>query len=67
MGQATLSTVDLVITNVIVLDSWGVVKTDVGIRNGRTVALGKAGNPDISDGVHPIRTSVRPATFWPVL
>jgi urease subunit alpha len=53
MGQATRSTVDLVITNVVVLDWSGVVKADVGVRNGRIVALGKAGNPDITDGVHP--------------
>ena len=53
MGQATRSTVDLVITNVLVLDWWGVVKADVGVRAGRIVAVGKAGNPDISDGVHP--------------
>ncbi len=44
---------DLVITNVVVLDHWGIVKCDVGIRDGRIVALGKAGNPDIADGVHP--------------
>ncbi len=53
MGQATYSTIDLVITNVLVLDWWGVVKADVGVRAGRIVALGKAGNPDITDGVHP--------------
>ena len=44
---------DTVITNVVVLDHWGVVKADVGIRDGRIVALGRAGNPDIADGVHP--------------
>ena len=44
---------DLVITNVVVLDHWGVVKADVGIRDGRIVALGKAGNPDVMDGVDP--------------
>jgi urease subunit alpha len=44
---------ELVITNAIVLDHWGVVKADVGIRDGRIVALGKAGNPDIMDGVDP--------------
>jgi urease subunit alpha len=44
---------DLVITNVVVLDHWGIVKCDVGVRDGRIVALGKAGNPDIMDGVHP--------------
>ncbi|GAA2725044.1 urease subunit alpha [Cellulomonas aerilata] len=44
---------DTVITNALVLDWWGVVKADVGIRDGRIVALGRAGNPDIADGVHP--------------
>jgi urease subunit alpha len=44
---------DTVITNAIVLDWWGIVKADVGIRDGRIVALGRAGNPDIADGVHP--------------
>src|SRR5262249_33062663 len=44
---------DLVITNAVVFDHWGVVKCDVGVRDGRISALGKAGNPDIADGVHP--------------
>ncbi|MGY1624585.1 urease subunit alpha [Geodermatophilus sp. SYSU D00965] len=44
---------DLVITGAVVLDHWGVVKADVGIRDGRIVALGKAGNPDTMDGVSP--------------
>jgi urease subunit alpha len=44
---------DLVITGAVVLDHWGVVKADVGVRDGRIVALGKAGNPDTMDGVHP--------------
>ena len=44
---------DTVITGVIVLDHWGIVKADVGIREGRIVALGKAGNPDTMPGVHP--------------
>src|SRR3954453_19802271 len=44
---------DLVITGAVVLDHWGIVKSDVGVRNGRIVALGKAGNPDTMDGVHP--------------
>jgi len=44
---------DVVITNAVVLDHWGVVKADVGIRDGRIVALGKAGNPDVMDGVDP--------------
>ncbi|MBV7653113.1 urease subunit alpha [Streptomyces albidoflavus] len=44
---------DTVITGVVVLDHWGIVKADVGIRDGRITALGKAGNPDTMDGVHP--------------
>ena len=44
---------DTVITNALVLDWWGVVKADVGIRDGRIVAIGRAGNPDVADGVHP--------------
>ncbi|UZN04076.1 urease subunit alpha [Cellulomonas sp. S1-8] len=44
---------DTVITNALVLDWWGVVKADVGIRDGRIVAVGRAGNPDVADGVHP--------------
>jgi urease subunit alpha len=54
-GQSQVSRADgapdLVITNAIVLDYWGVVKADVGIRDGRISAIGKAGNPDIQDGV----------------
>ena len=57
MGQALTTRAegacDLVITGAVVLDHWGVVKADVGVRDGRIVALGKAGNPDIMDGVHP--------------
>ncbi|GGO67212.1 urease subunit alpha [Microbacterium nanhaiense] len=57
MAQGTTSraqgALDTVITNAIVLDWWGVVRADVGIRDGRIVALGRAGNPDIADGVHP--------------
>jgi urease subunit alpha len=44
---------DTVITGAVVLDHWGVVKADIGIRDGRIVAIGKAGNPDTMDGVHP--------------
>ena len=44
---------DLVITNVIVLDYWGIVKADVGIRDGRIAAIGKAGNPDVQDDITP--------------
>ena len=57
MGQAVATraqgTPDLVVTGAVVLDHWGVVKADVGVRDGRIVALGKAGNPDVMDGVHP--------------
>src|SRR5271167_4322432 len=57
MGQSVATRAegapDLVITGAVVLDHWGVVKADVGVRDGRIVALGKAGNPDITDGVHP--------------
>ena len=45
-------TPDTVITNALVLDHWGVVKADVGIRDGRIVGIGAAGNPDVMDGVH---------------
>ncbi|MCO8276906.1 urease subunit alpha [Actinoplanes sp. TRM 88003] len=44
---------DTVITGAVVLDHWGIVKADIGIRDGRIVALGKAGNPDTMDDVHP--------------
>lgn len=44
---------DLVITNAIIIDHWGIVKADIGIKAGKICAIGKAGNPDIMDGVHP--------------
>jgi len=44
---------DVVITGAVVLDHWGVVKADVGIRDGRIAGIGKAGNPDTMDGVDP--------------
>ena len=44
---------DTVITGAIVLDHWGVVRADVGIRDGRIVGVGRAGNPDITDGIAP--------------
>ena len=44
---------DLVITNAIIVDHTGIYKADVGIRDGRIVGIGKAGNPDIMDGVTP--------------
>jgi urease subunit alpha len=55
MGQSQASradgAVDTVITNALILDHWGVVKADIGIRDGRIVAIGKAGNPDVQPGV----------------
>ncbi len=54
MGQSQLPsqfTPDLVITNALILDHWGIVKADVGIKEGRIAAIGKAGNPDVQDGV----------------
>jgi len=52
-GQGLAADVaDLVITNVIILDYWGIVKADVGIKNGRISGIGKAGNPDIQPGVN---------------
>jgi urease subunit alpha len=44
---------DLVITGAVILDHWGIVKADIGVRDGRIVGIGKAGNPDTMDGVHP--------------
>ncbi len=46
-------TLDLVITNALILDWWGIVKADIGIRDGRIVGIGKAGNPNIQPGVTP--------------
>ncbi|MCH9728666.1 MAG: urease subunit alpha [Actinomycetia bacterium] len=44
---------DTVITGAVILDYWGIIKADIGIRDGRISAIGKAGNPDIMSGVHP--------------
>ena len=55
MGQSQLSraqgAVDTVITNALILDHWGIVKADIGLKDGRIAAIGKAGNPDIQPGV----------------
>jgi urease subunit alpha len=55
MGQSQLTNkqgaVDTVITNALILDHWGIVKADVGIKDGFIAAIGKAGNPDIQSGV----------------
>jgi urease subunit alpha len=52
-GQATRAdgAVDTVITNAVIVDHWGIVKADIGIRDGRVSGIGKAGNPDIQPGV----------------
>src|SRR5687767_15364185 len=55
MGQSQVTNrqgaVDTVITNALILDHWGIVKADVGIKNGKIAAIGKAGNPDIQPNV----------------
>ena len=54
MGQSQrvhADVVDTVVTNAVILDHWGIVKADIGIKNGRIAAIGKAGNPDIQPGV----------------
>ncbi|GAC1335626.1 MAG: urease subunit alpha [Beijerinckiaceae bacterium] len=55
MGQSQVTNaagaVDTIITNVVVLDHWGIVKADVAIKDGRIAAIGKGGNPDIQPGV----------------
>src|SRR6201989_1469312 len=55
MGQRQIANkqgaVDTVITNALILDHWGIVKADVGLKDGRIAAIGKAGNPDIQPGV----------------
>ncbi len=65
MGQSTATraegALDLVITGAVVLDHWGVIKADVGVRDGRIVGLGKAGNPDTMDGIDPALV-IGPAT-----
>jgi urease subunit alpha len=57
MGQSRATRADgapdTVITGAVILDHWGIIKADIGIRDGRIVAIGKAGNPDIMSGVHP--------------
>jgi urease subunit alpha len=54
MGQSqrlAAEVADLVITNVIILDHWGIIKADVGVKEGRIAGIGKSGNPDIQPGV----------------
>ena len=52
-GKSKHPPLDLVVTNAVVLDYWGVVKGDIGVRDGRIVGVGKAGNPLIQPGVDP--------------
>ncbi|KDE40207.1 Urease alpha subunit [Nitrincola lacisaponensis] len=54
MGQAqcpSAKTADLVITNALIIDHWGIIKADVGVKDGRILHIGKAGNPDTQPGV----------------
>ncbi|OLP49453.1 urease subunit alpha [Allorhizobium taibaishanense] len=55
MGQSQVTrangAVDTVITNALIIDHWGIVKADIGLKDGRIVAIGKAGNPDTQPGV----------------
>ncbi|MBV9468364.1 MAG: amidohydrolase family protein, partial [Abitibacteriaceae bacterium] len=58
MGQSSRLTraegaLDTVITNALIIDHWGIIKADIGIRDGMIVGIGKAGNPDIMQDVHP--------------
>ena len=51
--EATHGALDLVITNALIIDYWGIVKGDIGMKDGRIVKVGKAGNPDTMEGVDP--------------
>ncbi|GLO54567.1 urease subunit alpha [Pseudomonas putida] len=54
MGQGQMlaaEAMDLVLTNALVIDHWGIVKADIGVKHGRIAAIGKAGNPDVQPGV----------------
>ena len=54
MGQSqamAADVMDLVITNALIIEHWGIVKADIGIKDGRIAAIGKAGNPDVQQGV----------------
>ncbi|RZL62846.1 MAG: urease subunit alpha [Variovorax sp.] len=50
-GPTAGGAVDTVMTNALILDHWGIVKADIGLKGGRIVAIGKAGNPDVQPGV----------------
>lgn len=54
MGQGQMlaaEAMDLVLTNALIIDHWGIVKADIGVKNGRIFGIGKAGNPDVQPGV----------------
>ncbi|MFY9963934.1 urease subunit alpha [Pseudomonas sp. Hg5Tf] len=54
MGQGQMlaaEAMDLVLTNALIIDHWGIVKADIGVKNGRIFGVGKAGNPDVQPGV----------------
>ncbi|MFG0632250.1 urease subunit alpha [Pseudomonas sp. xss_2] len=54
MGQGQMlagEAMDLVLTNALIIDHWGIVKADIGVKQGRIAAIGKAGNPDVQPGV----------------
>lgn len=57
MGQSRVTRADgapdTVITGAVIIDHWGVIKADIGIRDGRITAIGKSGNPEVMSGVHP--------------
>jgi urease subunit alpha len=50
-GPGLMDAMDCVLTNAVILDHWGIVKADIGIKAGRIVKIGKAGNPDVQPGV----------------
>lgn len=52
-GRSDKECLDTVITNALVIDWTGIYKADIGIKDGNIVGIGKAGNPDMMDGVHP--------------
>src|ERR1700754_2791666 len=52
-GAVRAGALDLVITNALIIDYWGIVKGDIGVKDGRIVKVGKAGNPDTMQGVDP--------------
>jgi len=61
MGQSATAlrdegVLDFVLTNVVIIDHWGIIKADVGIKDGHIIGIGKAGNPDVMEGVSPNMT-----------